>query len=301
MKTYKLKNLNNVSVEILNIGAMISSFKIDDFDIVLSPKDPKVNPFYMGAIIGRCANRIKAGQFVLNDKKYTLCINNNGNHLHGGDNGFDKKIWESSINGNTVTLKYESKHMEEHYPGNLKVEIQYTLTDDNELIIDEFATCDMDTIVNLTNHTYFNLGEAIDETYFKFECDTYTPMIDNIPTGEIKNTVDFKEFEKLAKRKFDDNFIANDKSGNLSLIAQAKSKYIHLKAYTTKPAMQFYTADYITDATPGKNGEIYRARAGFCFECQFYPDSINNVGFPSVILKKGEEYKHKAVYKVDKI
>lgn len=301
MKTYKLENSNNVSVEILNIGGMIRSFKIDNFDIVLSPENPAVNPFYMGTIIGRCANRIKGGEFVLNDIKYTLCINNGVNHLHGGENGFGVKIWDSSVSGNTVTLQYYSKHMEENYPGNLSVEIKYTLTDNNELIIDELAICDMDTIVNLTNHTYFNLGEAIDETYFKFECDTYTPMIDNIPTGLIKDTVDFKEFEKLGCRAFDDNFISNDKTPDLSLIAQAKSKYLHLSAYTTKPAFQFYTADYIAEATKGKNGEIYGARAGFCLETQFYPDSINNKNFPSVILKKGEKYKHRTVYKVDTI
>lgn len=296
MKTYKLTNSNNILIEILNIGGMITKFKIENFDIVLSPKDPKINTFYMGVIIGRCANRIKGGKFVLNDKEYTLSINNNGNHLHGGENGFDKKIWESSISGNTVTLKYLSKHMD--YPGNLNVSVKYTLTDNNELIIDETAKCDMDTIVNLTNHTYFNLGESIDETYFKFECDTYTPMINNIPTGEIKKTQEFSQFEKLEGRKFDDNFISNDKTQNVSLIAQAKSKYLHLSVYTSKPAVQFYTADYIAEGTEGKNGNIYGSRAGFCLETQFYPDSINNKNFPSVVLKKGDEYKHRTIYKV---
>jgi len=274
----------------------------------------------MGAVCGRCANRIAGGKFSLLGKKYTMAVNNGPNHLHGGIKGFNKVIWHVvNASGSGIKMEYFSSDGEEGYPGNLRVSITYTLTDANELRIDYFATSDRTTVVNLAGHSYFNLaGEGSGRVYdqeLMINGRFFTPTDEtNIPTGEISSVkgtpLDFTNPKKIGQdidkedeqlrfgAGYDHNWVLDHRTGTLGLAAAAHDPFSGrvMEVYTTQPGVQLYTANWI-NGEKGKGGRKYGRRWAFCLETQHYPDAINKPHFPSTILNPGEEYKHICMYK----
>ncbi|MFZ9661291.1 MAG: aldose epimerase family protein, partial [Chitinophagaceae bacterium] len=266
-------------------------------------------PPYFGALIGRYGNRIGKGTFKIDTATYHLATNNGVNHLHGGVKGFDKVVWDATIPSDTIaslTLHYLSKDGEEGYPGNLDVTVTYTLTDDNELLIDYTATTDKATVVNLTNHSYFNLTGSVKNNILghrlKITADKYTPVDDGlIPTGELKavagTSFDFIEPHSIGERidsvkgGYDHNFVLNRKSADLEKVAtlsDSKSGRV-LDVYTTEPGLQFYSGNFL-DGKFNIKGDPINVHTALCLETQHFPDSPNKPEFPSTLLKPGEKY-----------
>jgi aldose 1-epimerase len=329
---YTLTNTNGVETRITDYGGIVVSLKVPDRsgkmdDIVLGFDNLdgylKGHPFF-GAIVGRYGNRIGKGRFTLNGVEYKLATNNGENHLHGGIKGFDKSVWKAKeVKSNNVVgleLTYLSKDGEEGYPGNLSVRVVYTLTDKNELKIDYFATTDKDTVVNLTNHSYFNLAGQGNGDILKHEvtinADNFTPVDSTlIPTGEIrslKNTpFDFTQSTAIGKRVeqddeqlkfgkgYDHNFVLNGKAGELRQAVKVvePSTGRVMEVLTTEPGVQFYIGNFLDGSLTGKNGKVYQRRYGFCFETQHFPDSPNKPKFPSTVLKKGDTYRTTTIYR----
>jgi aldose 1-epimerase len=326
---YTLKNKNGLIAQITNYGAIIVSIIVPDrkgnfadivqgYDNISDYIDG--NGPYMGAVCGRCANRIAKGRFTILDKEYTLAVNNGPNHLHGGIIGFNKVVWDVvSVSDSGVKLEYLSPDGEEGYPGNLRVSVTYTLTDANELRIGYLATTDKATVVNLAGHSYFNLaGEGSGSIYdheLMINGSFFTPTDEtNIPTGEILNVngtpMDFTKPKKIGleidkddeQLKFgagyDHNWVLNHRIGTLGLAAVARDPVSGrvMEVLTTQPGVQLYTANWI-DGEKGKGGKKYGRRWAFCLETQHFADSINKPHFPSTILNPGEEYKHSCIYK----
>ncbi len=333
LKTYVLTNAQGVSVRILNFGAKVMSIEVPDKegnfgDIVLGYDTPEEyingNP-YFGAIVGRYANRIANGKFSLDRKEFSLCKNNGNNSLHGGPGGFNNVVWEVAAFKNDnknhfVKLKYLSKDKEEGFPGNLIVYVKYTLSDDNELIIDYEASCDEKTIVNLTHHSFFNLKDGGKSSVLghvlKINADKYTPINkDLIPTGEIASVkqtpLDFTTPVAIGKRindafeqlhfgnGYDHNLVLNQGNDSLSFAAEVYEPVTGRKmdVYTTEPGMQFYSGNFLDKTDIGKKNVEYNNRSAFCLETQHFPDSPNHPDFPSVVLNPGEEYHQKTIYK----
>jgi aldose 1-epimerase len=328
---YTLKNTNGMTAEICTYGGTIVSTKVPDkngdfHDVMLGYDNLdgylKGNKFY-GALIGRFGNRIQYGKFTLNGKEYQLAQNDGQNHLHGGPKGFDKVIWDAKIiesAPNTLELSYLSPNGEEGYPGNLKVTVDYVLTEDNALEINYFANTDQDTILNLTNHAYFNLsghssGDVLNHKLM-INADKFTVNDKfSIPTGEIKEVagtpMDFRTLTPMGKnidsdyeqtilgKGFDHNWVLNTNGSDSLKAAQAVAENtgIVMDVYTTTPGVQFYSGNFIDGTDTGKENMVYQMRNGFCLETQFFPNSINCSNFASPILKAGEEYKHRTVYK----
>jgi aldose 1-epimerase len=316
---YTLKNESGFEVSITNYGGAITSLKTPDRhgnfgDIVLgfeSLDDYATNPRYFGALIGRHANRIARGRFSLNGVAYQLPCNNGANHLHGGFKGFDKRIWTVREDQNTLQLTYFSKDGEENYPGNVTASVDYTLFD-NELRTSYRATTDRDTIVNLTNHSYFNLrgaGTILDHELM-LNADHFTPVTkDLIPTGEIKpvagTPMDFRRAKAIGAELaevaggYDHNFVLNNWDGSLRLAARLYEPVSGraLEILTTEPGMQFYSGNFLDGSLIGKGGFAYEKYTGLCLEPQHFPDAPNHPNFPSTILRPGEEYKHISVYR----
>jgi aldose 1-epimerase len=326
---FTLSNDNGVGVKISNYGGIVVSAMTPDRngefgDIVLGfdtlEEYIQQNP-YFGCIVGRCANRIAQGKFRLNGVEYKLAQNNGQNHLHGGIRGFDKVVWtaEAVTGEGEVGLKltYLSRDGEEGYPGNLSVEVIYTLTQQNELKIDYAATTDQVTIMNLSNHSYFNLAEAGDVLGHELmiNADRFTPIDETlIPTGELRvvkgTPMDFTRSTPIGARidqpdeqlqlagGYDHNWVLNNPNGSLSLAARVKEPTSGrvLEVYTTQPGVQFYTGNFL-DELVGKGGQVYRKRSGFCLETQHFPDSPNQPDFPSVVLKPGERYAQTTVFR----
>ena len=332
---FTLTNSNGMELQVTNYGAIITSLKIKNNknelkDIVLgfNSFDDYLNSnyYYLGTTIGRFGNRIKDGIFKLNETTYTLDKNEEGSHhLHGGVKGFDKVIWDAEAAENSIELSYFSCDGEEGYPGNLQVKIKYSLTDENEFILDYSATTDKDTVINLTNHSYFNLngddsGEALNHK-LKLNADNYTPTdAEGIPTGEIRNVknsaFDFKDFHTIGERiesdeeqikfksGYDINYVLDNQKNELKEAGILKSEEsgIEMQVLTTEPAIQFYTMND-DDNDPedvtvieGKNG-TYLKRNGICLETQHSPDSPNQPNFPSTTLKVGDIYNSQTIYK----
>jgi len=333
LKTFVLTNAHGVSVKILNFGAKVMSITVPDKegnfgDIVLgydtADEYIKGNP-YFGAIVGRYANRIANGHFSLGRIEYTLCKNNGNNSLYGGSGGFNNVIWDivnfKNENKNYFAkLKYLSKDGEEGFPGNLMVYVTYTLSDDNELIIDYGASCDKKTIVNLTHHSFFNLKDGgksnVLDHVLKINADKYTPVNrELIPTGEIvsvkQTPLDFTtpmaigkqindDFEQLDfGNGYDHNFVLNRGNNALHFAAEVYEPVTgrKMEVYTTEPGMQFYSGNFLDETYFGKNHIEYKNRSAFCLEAQHFPDSPNHPNFPPVVLNLEEKYQQKTVYK----
>ena len=315
---YTLTNSLGFEVSITNYGGAITSLKTPDRnghfdDIVLGFEtlDEYVgNPRYFGALIGRHANRIARGRFSLNGIEYQLPCNNGANHLHGGFRGFDKRDWTVREDGNTLHLTYFSKDGEEGYPGNLTAFVDYTLLD-SELRIDYRATTDRDTIVNLTNHSYFNLrgaGTILDHE-LTLNADHFTPVCsDLIPTGEIRavegSPMDFRNGKAIgsdldAAGGYDHNFVLNDRDSTLRSAARLYDATTGrvLEILTTEPGIQFYSGNFLDGSFTGKNGFVYEKYTGLCLEPQHFPDAPNHPNFPSTVLHPGEEYKQTSIYR----
>lgn len=327
---YTLRNDKGAEARISNYGGIVVSLKVRDRngklgDVVLGYDGLagylRSSP-YFGSFVGRYGNRIARGKFTLNGKEYTLARNNEPNHLHGGVKGFDKVVWEAkpvhSKLGPALELKYVSKDGEEGYPGNLSVTAVYTLTDDNALRLDYTATTDADTTCNLTHHSYFNLagsGDVLNHQVMIF-ADQFTPVDANlIPTGELRSLdgspLDFRHAEKIGARinqadeqlqlgkGYDHNYVFSKPAGQLGLVARVYEETSGrlMEVFTTEPGMQFYTANFLDGSITGKGGWVYQARNAFCMEPEHFPDSPNQPGFPSTVLKPGETYRNTIIYK----
>lgn len=323
---FKIENQKGHYINVLNYGATLKSIVVSDKDKNLvdvclgynTIKEYEENDGYFGSIVGRHANRIKFGKFELNNKTYTLNINDRGNHLHGGSKGFDKYTWDYEINKGKLIFKRESKHLEEGYPGNLQIKVEYEFSDDDELIINYEATSDKDTIVNLTNHAYFNLnGEdsgTILNHILNLKSSYYTENDEFcVPTGKIlsveNSPFDFRKPKIICENindshiqlknglGYDHNYILDSKEDlkYVGYLYGDKSK-IKMDIYTTCPAVQFYSGNMLSNRR-GKSGINYSERTGLCLETQYYPNSLEHKHFPSIILKKNDLFKEKTVYK----
>ena len=326
---YTLENKNGLKVQVTNYGAIIVSIIVPDRDGKLADivqgydtigEYINGNKPYMGAVCGRCANRIAKGNFCLEGKEYTLAINNGPNHLHGGITGFSKVVWDIVRSSPlSVEMEYLSQDMEEGYPGNMRVSVTYTLTDADELRLDYHASTDKTTVVNLASHSYFNLaGEGSGSMYdqeLMINAGLFTPTdATSVPTGEIlsvKGTpFDFTSPKKIGQdieaaneqlkfgAGYDHNFVLNHRPGTLGLAAVAHdpSSGRIMEIYTTQPGVQLYSANWI-DNEPGKGGKKYQRRWAFCLETQHFADAINKPHFPNVILNPGEKYEHSTIHK----
>lgn len=327
---YTLTNANGCEVKITNYGGIVVSVKVPDKnghlgDVVLgyeTLKEYVENNPYFGALIGRCGNRIAKGKFTLNGKQYTLAVNNGENHLHGGIVGFDKVVWHAEeikeADGVGLKLTYLSKDGEEGYPGNLSVTVRYLWTNDNELRIGYAATTDKPTVVNLTNHSYFNLackGDILGHELM-INADRFTPVDEGlIPTGELRSVggtaMDFRKSTAIGARieqedeqlkfglGYDHNYVLNNYDGSLRVVARAYEPTTGrvLEVHTTEPGLQFYSGNFLDGTITGKYGTVYHKRHGFCLETQHFPDSPNKPSFPSTVLKPGEKYTSTTIYK----
>ncbi len=330
---YVLTNKNGVEAAITNYGGAVVSLKVPDRngkfgDVVLGydSLDGYVNDkSYFGAIVGRYGNRIGHAQFSIDGKTYTLAKNNGENSLHGGIKGFNKAVWAAkelpAKNGQSLELTYLSKDGEEGFPGNLHVRVVYTLTDSNELKIEYSATTDKKTVVNLTNHTYFNLagpgsGDILGHQLV-IEADKFTPVDASlIPTGELRDVqgtpLDFRKATAIGARidqddeqlklghGYDHNFVLRRAAGApISPAARVVERNTGrvLEVWTTEPGVQFYTGNFLDGTARGKGGLTYARRSAFCLETQHFPDSPNQPKFPSVVLNSSEKYSTTTTYK----
>ncbi len=332
VSVYTLTNTNGLSAKILDFGGVIYEMNVPDRNGVfanISCNYPTVAEYqtirpYFGSLIGRYGNRIAKGKFSIDGKEYSIALTNAPNTLHGGEKGFDQKIWNASLstdnNGAYLTLKYTSADGEEGYPGKLDVTVVYSLKNDNSLTIDYTATTDKKTVVNLTNHCFWNLGGAYSgskpvlDTILTLNCPSYLPTDTTlIPTGEVKSVkgtpLDFlkakpigKDIAKITEEHFRGGFdhclvLADKKPGEMSLCAYAvePNSGRTMKVETTEPAVQFYSGNWL-DGTTSCNGYKYEQHTAFCLETQHYPDSPNQPSFPTTLLKPGDTYRHTSVF-----
>ena len=324
---FLLRNRSGFEAAITNFGATIVSVRAPDrygtlADVVLGFDDLEGyvrNRKFFGATVGRYANRIAGGRFILGSEHYTLAANNGVNHLHGGWLGFDRATWTvADVRSNAaVVFRYRSPDGEEGYPGNLDVEVAFALTDGNALRIDYWATTDRATPVNLTNHSFFNLGSGTDILGHeaKLFAERFTPVDDTlIPTGELRavsgTPFDFREPLPIGARidaqddqikragGYDHNYVVSGKSGSLRVAAEVYDRKSGraLRMLTTEPGVQFYSGNFLDGSITGKGGAVYTRRYAFCLEAQHYPDSPNQPHFPSTILEPGETYRQTTVY-----
>jgi aldose 1-epimerase len=337
---YTLTNSNGMQVKILTYGGIIQSVRVPDADgrfanvalgfRTLAEYAESGNPPYFGCITGRYANRIAKGMFTLDGNTYQLPINNPPNSLHGGLVGFDKRVWQASEirdpDGTVgVALTFTSPSGDQGYPGTLSVEVDYRLTNDNEIRIDYKATTDAPTVVNLTNHTYWNLagegsGTALDHE-LRLNADRFTPIDSTlIPTGAIDAVAgtqfdftsatpigerirDYSNEQLRFGRGYDHNFVLNrsdpnDKSLILAAHVHEPTSGRNLDIYTTEPGIQFYSGNFLDGTLVGTSGHAYRQGDGFALETQHYPDSPNHANFPSTRLDPGQTFTSTTIYKL---
>ena len=330
VQLFTLTNSSGASVGIIEYGGIVVSLNVHDRDgslgdVVLgfeTLEEYVADTPYFGAITGRYANRIAGGKFEIDGVQYQLPVNNGPNSLHGGIKGFDKVIWEGSPtpDGEGVRFTYVSADGEEGYPGTLAAKVTYTWTDSNELRIDYEAQTDRATVVNLTNHSYFNLADggaspALDHVMM-INAGRYTPVdATSIPTGEIASLdgtpLDFRDatrigarigddFEQLAfGAGYDHNYVVNAAESGLALAARVSepSSGRVMEVLTDEPGVQFYSGNFLDGHHVGKGGVAYERHSGFCLETQHFPDSPNQPDFPTTILRPGEEYSTTTVYR----
>jgi aldose 1-epimerase len=330
IKLFTLTNQSGVQVKITNYGGIVVSLTEPDrkgamADVVLGFDSlagylANAGPHF-GALIGRYGNRIGNARFSLNGVEYQLEKNNGANSLHGGARGFDKRVWTPRpLPDGGLALTYLSKDGEGGYPGNLTVTVTYHLTDANELKIDYAATTDKDTVVNLTNHAYFNLKGAgsgdILGHQVTINADRFTPVDSGlIPTGDLRSVngtpFDFRKATPIGARieqndeqlklgnGYDHNWVLNKSGDGLSLAARVEEPESGrvLEVYTTQPGMQFYTSNFLDGSIKGKGGKAYGRRSAFCLETQHFPDSPNKKNFPSTVLKPGQKFASSTVYR----
>ena len=328
---YTLFNAQGMEALISNYGATVISLKVPDrhgklVDVTLgydSLEEYMRGNDYFGCIVGRYANRIAGGKFTLQGKECKLTKNEGDNHLHGGSRGFDKVIWQSENladdTDQALTLAYFSQDGEEGYSGNLKVSVNYRLTDENELRIEYTAQTDQQTVINLTQHSYFNLagagsGDILGHVLTIF-ADKFTPVDDRlIPTGKLRSVkdtpMDFRQPTKIGDRieqddeqlilgnGYDHNWVLNKEEGALALAARVfeSQSGITMEVFTTEPGVQFYSGNFLDDRITGKDGQIYHRRGGLCLETQHFPDSPNRPDFPSTVLEPGPKYQSTSTY-----
>ena len=325
---YTFENKNGVVMEVTDFGATLYSLLVPDkegnlCDVVLGYDDPSgyegpAGTFF-GATVGRNANRIANGKFTLNGKGYQLAKNNGNNNLHSGLDFYSFRIWQvKEVTENSIKFSLHSPDGDQGYPGALDIDVTYTLTEDNEVKIDYYGVPEEDTIINMTNHSYFNLnGHAsgsVDDQFVWVDADTFTRNnAESIPTGEILQVegtpMDFRVKKTVGRdiheayealifgNGYDHNWCLKN-NGELAKVAELSSELsgIQMEVYTDLPGVQIYTANFVINET-GKQGIVYNRRQGICFETQYYPDAVNHENFASPICKAGETYKTTTIYK----
>lgn len=321
---YHLENNSGAYVDITNFGCRLVKIMVPNREEELTDvclgfdtlSDYEADDASVGAVVGRVANRIKDGRFTLNGKEYQLAINNGTNHLHGGIVGYGSKVWAAKISDDKLVLTMDSSDGEEGYPGNLTLTVTYGWSEDNELSILYEATCDQDTLLNVTSHGYFNLngqgnGEVLAHELF-IDADAFTEIDDTqAPTGRLipveGTPFDFRRMHSIGKmmdseyeqyRKFgtyDHNFVIQGTGLREAAALQSKESGIRMTCFTDQPGLQLYVPLYPIQ-TPGKNGVSYVPRTSVCLETQHFPDSVNHEDFPSIILHPGEHFRSKTLY-----
>lgn len=322
--SFHLENASGAYVDIIDLGCRLVNIVVPDrngnmTDICLgltSADDYKNDSVSLGAVVGRVANRIKDGRFSLNGKDYSLAVNCGSNHLHGGVVGYDSKIWDSEVKDNRLVFTMHSADGEEGYPGNLTLTVTYGWSEDNELSIVYEAVTDQDTLINVTNHAYFNLngegkGDVLSHELF-IDADSITELDDSqAPTGKFVSVegtpFDFRtlhtigklmssEHEQFAKfGSYDHNFVINGTGLREAAVLQSKESGIRMTCFTDQPGLQLYVPNQQISRF-GKNGVSYEKLSSVCLETQHFPDAINHENFPSIVLKPGENFYSKTLY-----
>ncbi|MBL0736133.1 galactose mutarotase [Flavobacterium sp. GN10] len=321
--SFDLVNKNGMKVQIINYGATVTSIQIpvngkltdvvlgfDNLESYLESYNLPSAP-YFGTTVGRYAGRIHKASFSLNDIEFKLDENNNSNTLHGGDMGFGRKIWNVAnvISGEnpSVTFSLLSEHLEEGFPGEMTVYLTYTLTEEDELKLEYKAISTEDTIINLTHHSYFNLdghdGNVLEQQMFIKSAKMLETNPDNIPTGNFTDLNDH-DFDFRAPKNcpfpIDNSFVVNSKTEIVAQLISLKNK-LRMNVYTDQPSVHIYVGGNCFGKLKGKENVDYNAQSGICFETQNFPDAPNQAHFPNAVLKKGEEYTQKTLYKFETI
>jgi len=328
---YRLTNAAGTRATLCDLGAVLVAFELPDAaapegssDVVLgfdTAEEYWTNAPFFGATVGRYANRLGRGRFTLDGVDYTLALNDGRNHLHGGPTGFHRRLWRAApaTQGTRVSFDLVSPDGDEGYPGELHVSVSYELTADNRLIIEYSARTDRATVVNLTHHSYFNLTgkpeAGIEDHVLWLAADSFTPTDSGqIPTGELRSVagspLDFREPTPIGARiaaadedlrigsGYDHNFVVAGWDGSLKRVAEVHEPTSgrSLVVSTTEPGLQFYSGNHLAGVR-GKGGRVHAAREGFCLEAQHFPDSPNQPGFPSTVLRPGETYRQTTEYR----
>jgi len=330
VELFTLANSHGMEARIMTWGAGLVSLKVPDKqgqlgDVVLGFDDMDgylKHDFFAGKVVGRYANRIGQARFILDGKEYKIAANDGKNSLHGGKQGFDKRLWTVvKADRHSIELQYKSPDLEEGYPGNLVATVRYTVTDDNELRIDYTATTDKDTVVNLSNHSYFNLGGAGNGTILdedlEINADRFTPVTKElIPTGELPGVagtpMDFRKPARIGARiedayeqlkfgmGYDHNWVLDKPKPGLTLAARLHDPHSGrvMEVLTTEPGVQFYSGNMMSrQQVTGKGGKVYVWRGALCLETQHFPDSPNHPNFPGTELKPGQTYRSTTVFR----
>lgn len=324
IQLYHLENASGAYVEIIDFGCRLVKIVVPNRDgeftdvcLGLDTIDGYENDSAsLGAVVGRVANRIKDGHFSLNGKEYQLAVNNGSNHLHGGNIGYGSKLWDAKIKDDKLVLTMNSGDGEEGYPGNLTLTVTYGWTEDNELSILYEAVTDEDTLINVTNHGYFNLngegnGDILSHELF-IDADTITELDDTqAPTGNLipvdGTPFDFRNMHSIGKLMdndfdqftkfgtYDHNFVINGTGLREAAVLQSRESGIRMTCFTDQPGMQLYVAGQPMEL-PGKDGKNYDSRTSVCLETQHFPDAINHADFPSIVLHPGDPFRSKTLY-----
>lgn len=325
---YTFQNASGMQMRVTDFGAILVSVIVKDkegkeLDVVQgyeSAAEYEADTLFMGAVIGRCTNRIKGAVFELNGKTYELHKNDNGNCLHSGPDFYGKRIWKvEEVENNSITFSMFSPHMDQGYPGNVTIYVTYTLNDENEIQIEYKASPDMDTLLNMTNHSYFNLdghdaGSVLRQKVW-IDADVYTEAdAESIPTGRllpVKDTpMDFCTPKEIGRdigadyealkfgQGYDHNFVVNGEGYRKTASLESEESGIKMSVYTDCPGMQFYTANFLS-GEKGKGGAVYERRSSACFEAQFFPDAVHHKNFEGPVCKAGETYCQRTGYRFE--